>query len=257
MKYTIGNIFTSIRNRKVWVDIWTNDDPEDYLNEPILSVPFDAIAKVVIDILPMELELLTGCVLKDEFEVGDHQFDRHHRTIPPTLIWPGNMEKLKAKSSQYLLPFQQIHNIIISSKNNTKPYVRILTTDNSVYFMNLNYFMGVVGLTVNQFNLLKGVFISPIKYLTGEKMLNSFNVYQGESGKIVKSFNFRFEGTLDEHQAVHGNTILMPKPAKYSGGYYNQNNSSSYEKYGGYNDWDDQTIDDAFEGDPYATWNVD
>lgn len=31
----------------------------------------------------------------------------------------------------------------------------------------------------------------------------------------------------------------------------------SYEKYGGYNGYDDFTIDAAFEGDPEATWNVD
>jgi hypothetical protein len=31
----------------------------------------------------------------------------------------------------------------------------------------------------------------------------------------------------------------------------------SYDEYGGYNGYDDFTIDDAFEGDPDATWNVD
>jgi hypothetical protein len=31
----------------------------------------------------------------------------------------------------------------------------------------------------------------------------------------------------------------------------------SHEKYGGYNGWSDDVIDDAFEGDPEATWNVD
>jgi hypothetical protein len=32
---------------------------------------------------------------------------------------------------------------------------------------------------------------------------------------------------------------------------------NSYEKYGGYNGWSDDAIDDAFEGDPENTWNVD
>jgi len=32
---------------------------------------------------------------------------------------------------------------------------------------------------------------------------------------------------------------------------------TSYEKYGGYNGWSDDVIDDAFEGDPENTWNVD
>ena len=35
------------------------------------------------------------------------------------------------------------------------------------------------------------------------------------------------------------------------------NDGSSYDKYGGYNGYDDDTIDDAFEGDPMNTWNVD
>ncbi len=33
--------------------------------------------------------------------------------------------------------------------------------------------------------------------------------------------------------------------------------SSGIEMYGGYNGYDDDTIDCAFEGDPEATWNVD
>lgn len=39
--------------------------------------------------------------------------------------------------------------------------------------------------------------------------------------------------------------------------YDNDNYGSSYEKYGGYNGWSDDVIDDAFEGDPENTWNVD
>ena len=30
-----------------------------------------------------------------------------------------------------------------------------------------------------------------------------------------------------------------------------------FEKYGGYNGWSDDAIDNAFEGDPMNTWNVD
>ena len=33
--------------------------------------------------------------------------------------------------------------------------------------------------------------------------------------------------------------------------------SLSYSQYGGYNDFDDDTINSAFEGDPEMTWNVD
>lgn len=47
----------------------------------------------------------------------------------------------------------------------------------------------------------------------------------------------------------------------YTHDYYydddDDNYGSSYSKYGGYNGYDDDTIDSAFEGDPEATWNVD
>ncbi len=35
------------------------------------------------------------------------------------------------------------------------------------------------------------------------------------------------------------------------------NYGTSGEKYGWYNGWSDDVIDDAFEGDPENTWNVD
>lgn len=31
---------------------------------------------------------------------------------------------------------------------------------------------------------------------------------------------------------------------------------ASYDQYDGYNGWDDETIDDAFEGYPENTWNI-
>ena len=38
---------------------------------------------------------------------------------------------------------------------------------------------------------------------------------------------------------------------------YDDNYGGSGEKYGWYNGWSDDAIDDAFEGDPMNTWNVD
>lgn len=43
----------------------------------------------------------------------------------------------------------------------------------------------------------------------------------------------------------------------YDDDYYDESMGSSYEKYGGYNGYDDDTIDYGFDGDPEATWNVD
>ena len=41
----------------------------------------------------------------------------------------------------------------------------------------------------------------------------------------------------------------------YSCGYYDDD--GRYSKYGEYNGYDDQTIGEAFEGDPSLTWNID
>lgn len=46
---------------------------------------------------------------------------------------------------------------------------------------------------------------------------------------------------------------------KLINGDYDEEDSygTSGEKYGWYNGWSDDAIDDAFEGDPENTWNVD
>ena len=38
---------------------------------------------------------------------------------------------------------------------------------------------------------------------------------------------------------------------------YCDDNDDGYSKYDGYNDWDDFTIDEAFDGNPELTWNID
>lgn len=39
--------------------------------------------------------------------------------------------------------------------------------------------------------------------------------------------------------------------------YYDEDDSRSYSQYNGYNGYDDQTINEAFEGDPSLIWNID
>lgn len=43
----------------------------------------------------------------------------------------------------------------------------------------------------------------------------------------------------------------------YDDSYDSYDDGPSHSKYGGYNGYDDNTIDSAFEGMPEATWNVD
>jgi hypothetical protein len=56
------------------------------------------------------------------------------------------------------------------------------------------------------------------------------------------------------------NRKMYPFEAKNEEGYDtfdDDDYGSSGEKYGWYNGWSDDAIDDAFEGDPMNTWNVD
>lgn len=54
---------------------------------------------------------------------------------------------------------------------------------------------------------------------------------------------------------------IPQKRISYSDDYYYDNNEDDYDdgysKYGGYNGYDDDTIDSAFEGNPELTWNID
>lgn len=54
---------------------------------------------------------------------------------------------------------------------------------------------------------------------------------------------------------------IPEKKTSYSDDYYYDNNEDDYDdgysKYGGYNGYDDDTIDSAFEGNPELTWNID
>ena len=45
----------------------------------------------------------------------------------------------------------------------------------------------------------------------------------------------------------------------FSGRIFTKNdyNDDYYSRYGGYNGYDDDTIDSAFEGEPELTWNID
>lgn len=67
---------------------------------------------------------------------------------------------------------------------------------------------------------------------------------------------------LDNMEYKEAAVMFKRKPLSVDEDYYESDNDSyddrpSYEKYGGYNGFDDDIIDIAFEGDPTATWNVD
>ena len=63
--------------------------------------------------------------------------------------------------------------------------------------------------------------------------------------------------TLEEILEWEENTPDVDNTDKNENDNHDYDEPSSYSKYGGYNGLDDDTIDNAFEGDPDATWNID
>ena len=59
--------------------------------------------------------------------------------------------------------------------------------------------------------------------------------------------DLEYENSYDVHNGVY---------EKNNNTWEDESGWGSCEKYGGYNDFDDFTIDVAFDGDPKATWNV-
>ena len=64
-----------------------------------------------------------------------------------------------------------------------------------------------------------------------------------------------FFSDLNPSLSVHANDS---QEEYYDDDYpYDEPGWGSYDEYGGYNGYDDYTIDSAFDGDPEATWNID
>ena len=106
----------------------------------------------------------------------------------------------------------------------------MLKSDNKIW--NPNYIQHM-GYTIQYFELLAdGTLV---------KLQDDWNIFCPKDYKWFPS-NFKSKnGLMDE---------LYDDCSYHEGG-------RSYEEYGGYNGYDDDTIDDAFDGFPEATWNVD
>ena len=115
-----------------------------------------------------------------------------------------------------LLQFQKIYSVDISQKNSKVPYIKVRTTDDQIYFTNVPTFQSIVGISENDFGILKGVFISPIMFKKGD-----ISEYNGrfttikKDDKIVASFNIRIEGTLDNNYNLHGD-VRLKSESNYS-----------------------------------------
>lgn len=264
MRHLITNIDTSIKHKELYVSF--NKETEWY---PFAQVPFSSVQKIFKHLSVFEIDLLEGCHLVPnsfyklgaKLPDGKTAFEENKYPKSWKIDLGGTINELREKNKLKLLPFQSIYSVDISDKNSKEPYIKVRTTDDNVYFSKVPIFKSLVGLNESEFELLKGVFISPIMFKAGDT-----SEYNGrftkitQDNKIVSSFNVRIEGTLDNNYSLYGGTILKRESRYLNQGFAGNNDdsySSRYEKYNGFNGWDDDTIDDAFEGDPEATWNVD
>ena len=99
-------------------------------------------------------------------------------------------------------------------------------------------------------------------YLAMLDLEESKGKYSSSLGKtmVLKSCEAVILNGVDYQEAA--NMFSKKRPAEsndyvFDDDYYYDNSNSRYEKYNGYNDFDDDTIDEAFDGRPDATWNAD
>lgn len=80
--------------------------------------------------------------------------------------------------------------------------------------------------------------------------------------KLVNENVFNDNRTSNCHPSVILSDSISEPKENYSydyghDSYRDDDDEGPYSKYGGYNGWDDNTIDEAFDGNPELTWNID
>jgi hypothetical protein len=267
MRYTIIKIEPFIHDRKQCVLVHLKER-----KEPV-AFTYEYVFNSLWQIRPTELELLLDSFLEPiYFQKGETL--RNGRTANSsnyhikwwTLVLNGTQKEIRERNG-HLYPFYKTLFDTYIFKRKDRDVVRIRSTMDEVYFVDLKELETITGLKPDEFNLLTGAFMYPIYYKAGEvSEKTGWIIY--EDNKIVKDLNLRVVNTIDYHFKLFGNQKLTKKPSSNKGfdNYYESYDNGddysgmhkkSYEKYNGYNGWDDDTIDDVFNGDPEATWNVD
>lgn len=170
-----------------------------------------------------------------------------------------------------------------------KTYDRIILLENGLIKVYKNNTIGLLDKQGKELLPLKYSYISDFKgkyasiCLGGQKEENyPYNITGGKWGMIDDEGNVVKKCVNDEELVIPSTdskpivaedateyckpTVLLSdyipeEKTSYYDDYYYDNSDDDYDngysKYGGYNGYDDQTIDDAFEGDPNLTWNID
>lgn len=196
--------------------------------------------------------------------------------------WTYDKEDEEWKGTKGVLSFD---GIIVPPKK----YDRIILLENGLIEVYKDNVIGLLDKSGRELLPLKYSYISSFKgkyasiCLGGTKNKNyPYNIIGGKWGMIDDKGNIVSTCENNEELAIPS-TDSKPidvedatdyrKPAvllsdyipeektSYSDNYYYDNYDDDYDngysKYGGYNGYDDDTIDSAFEGDPELTWNID
>lgn len=85
-----------------------------------------------------------------------------------------------------------------------------------------------------------------------------------DEAEVLEEKEYDYKRTDNNVQFEEPSVVLsdrIPEPKERNSydydSFYDDDDGGSYSKYGGYNGWDDNTIDEAFDGDPELTWNID
>ncbi len=257
MNYRITKIEPYLENNIQCISI----SAEGYFRA--LSLTHEALFKVLAPLDCKEFEYLIGGHLQVEYyEKGEKMknglnsgsFGYHVKKYSINL--PKSIAELRLQKP--LRGFETILDSHIFTRKNREG-ICIRTTSDKAYFMTLSNFQKESSLAPENFGLLTGSFISPIFYKKNE-VSEETGWIVCKSETIIKSLRLRCNFSFYENFAEHGNQTLKEfslrltnRPDRWS---YDENRPT-YSKYNGYGGYDDQTIDNAFEGDPSTTWGLD
>ena len=100
--------------------------------------------------------------------------------------------------------------------------------------------------------------IDSVGKIVKECVSDAEEVLEGKECDHIETDN---QTSFEEPSVILSDGIPEPKERNsYDYGYdsyRDDDDEGPYSKYGGYNGWDDNTIDEAFDGNPELTWNID
>lgn len=203
-----------------------------------------------------------GILYKGETSIPT-QYDRIENTEPNVFLtlFRGDTTSLYVIESNYLS--KNYKNIKVVSTNPSKGRVCFIGDEKFIIIEN-----GIESIIVDD-NTKKFcnsdddsryfVFVLDEREFDGYEFVEKYICYDTKGNTVDMEIDYchpsRINYQIDHQELYYCPTINSFSKTPY---YYEENDDNrSFGKYGGYNGYDDETIDEAFEGDPSLTWNVD